>query len=200
MISMVRLFVPALFLGLVLPAWPAAAEGPNADLSSVGTVYVLPMASGMEQFIAHQVAKQGIYEVTTDPLRADAFISDFVGASFEIRVDDLLKAARDKKEKEAEDLAKKEAEKSGEAVKKPAKKPKDEEEAPEGGFQMESMASGRVGAFGRGKGNIFLVEGKTRRVLWTGFDIPKNTRAEALQKSAEKLVAQLRKEKTGKSK
>lgn len=200
MISMARLFVPALYLGLLLPAWPGAAQGPNADLSSVGTVYVLPMASGMEQFIAHQVAKQGIYEVTTDPLRADAFISDFVGASFEIRVDDLLKAARDKKEKDAAELAKKEAEKSGEAAKKPAKKTKDEDEETDGGFQIESMASGRVGAFGRGKGNIFLVEAKTRRVLWTGFDIPKNTRAEAMQKSADKLVSQLRKEKTGKSK
>lgn len=196
MISMTRLLAPALLLGLLTPAFSAPAQGPNAELGSVGTIYVLPMASGMEQFLAHQVAKQGLYEVTTDPLRADAFLSDFVGTTFELRVEELIKTARDKQEKEAEEQARKEAEKSGTAPKKAAKK--DEDEEAQGGFQVEGSGAARVGGFGRGKGNIFLIDAKTRRVLWTGFDIPKNTRAEALQKSAERLTSQLRKEKTGK--
>lgn len=202
MISMARRFAPAFCAGLLLAAWPSPAQSPNADLGAVQTVYCLPMGSGIEQFLAHQLAKQGIYEVTTDPLRADAFLSDFVGTSFEIRVEELLKAARQKKEKEAEEQAAKEAaakEAAGQEVteKKPQKKEKEEEVAP-GAFQIESAASGRVGAFARGKGNVFLVDAKSRRVLWTGFDTPKNTRAEALQKSAEKLAGNLRKAKTGK--
>jgi hypothetical protein len=127
MISMTRLLAPALLLGLLTPAFSAPAQGPNAELGSVGTIYVLPMASGMEQFLAHQVAKQGLYEVTTDPLRADAFLSDFVGTTFELRVEELIKTARDKQEKEAEEQARKEAEKSGTAPKKAAKKDEDEE-------------------------------------------------------------------------
>ncbi|MEP7362011.1 MAG: hypothetical protein ABI972_02050 [Acidobacteriota bacterium] len=201
MISMVRFLAPALLAGFLLTVSPARAQGPNPELSSVQIVYVLPMGSGMDQFVAHQIARNSLFQVTTDPRQADAFISDFVGTTFETRVDDLLKAARDKAERDAEELAKKEA--ALEAAKNP--KPKDsakdkskkEEDADSGEFHMTGD-SARVHSFSRGRGNIFLVDAKSRRVLWTGFDVPKNTRPGELQKSAERLVSHLRKEKTGK--
>lgn len=199
-ISMVRPLALALSAGILLTTSALCAEGPNAELSGVQVVYVLPMGNGMDQFIAHQVALHGLYQVTTDPRQAEAFVSDYVGTTFEMRVDDLIKAAREKAEKEAEELARKEAAKAP----KPPKSEKDdkakdneEEDARSGEFQTVGGAA-RVQSFSRGRGNIFLVDAKSRRVLWTGFDVPKNTRPEELQKSANRLVSQLRKAKTGK--
>jgi hypothetical protein len=200
MISMVRLFAPALLTGYLLAGSTAHAQAPNVELSSVQVIYVLPMGSGMDQFVAHQLARHGLYEVTTDPRQADAFLSDFVGTTFETRVDDLLKAARDKAEKEAEELARKEAAKAPkpkESDKDSKDKKEETDDSRSGEFQMAGDAA-RVHSFSRGRGNIFLVDAKTRRVLWTGFDVPKNTRPGELQKSAERLVGKLRKEKTGK--
>lgn len=205
--SMARTLVPTLCLGLLLTALPPSAQAEDASLATVQTIYVLPMSSGIDQFIAHQVAHHHVYQVTTDPLQADAFLSDFVGASFEMRVDDLLKTAREKAELAAQEEAKKEqARKEQETGKKAEAKGKDKEkdrdakdkdtEAP-GGFQTAGAVT-RIQSFGRGKGNVFLVDAKSRRVLWTGFDIAKNTRAESLQKSASRLVSQLRKVKSGK--
>lgn len=201
-ISMVRLLAPALLAGFLAAAPSARAQAPNPDLSSIQTVYVLAMGNGVDQFIAHQVARHGVYQVTTDPLQADAFLSDYVGTTFEMRVDDLLKSARERLEKEAEELAKKEAAKASkpsESAKdsKDKDKKEDKEEANSGEFQMAGSAA-RVQSFSRGRGNIFLVDAKSRRVLWTGFDVPKNTRPGELQKSAERLVSRLRKDKTGK--
>ena len=197
MISMARLLVPALSAGLLLSAYPALAQALNAELSSVQTVYVLPMGSGLDQFVAHQVARNGLYRVTTNPTQADAFLSDFVGTTFETRVEDLLKAAREKAEREAEELAKKEAEKAAKSKDSEKDKKEAKKEEPPDEFQMAGDAA-RVHSFSRGRGNIFLIDAKSRRVLWTGFDVPKNTRPGELQKSAERLVSRLRKDKTGK--
>ena len=207
---MARTLVPALCLGLLLPVLPPAALAEEPGLATVQTIYILPMSSGFDQFIAHQVARNHVYQVTTDPLQADAFLSDFVGASFELRVDELLKSAREKAELAAQELAKKEQarqelEAAGKKEDKKAKnkdkdKDKDEdvkkEEAP-AEFQTAGAVA-RIQSFSRGKGNVFLVDAKSRRVLWTGFDIAKNTRADSLQKSASRLVSQLRKVKAGK--
>ena len=195
MISMVRVLAPALLLGLFLTASLAHAQGPNPDLSSVQTIYVLPMGSGMDQFVAHQVARYGLYQVTSDPRQAEAFLSDFVGTTFETRVDDLLTAAREKAEKEAEELAKKEAAKADPSLARDRSDEKVEDRS--GEFQMAGDAT-RVHSFSRGRGNIFLIDAKSRRVLWTGFDVPKSTRPNELQKSAERLIKALVKEKNGK--
>ncbi len=205
MISMARRSALAFLPVLLLTAASTTAQGPNADLAAVQTVYILPMASGLDQFVAHQVARQGIYQVTANPTLADAFLTDYVGTTFELRVDDLLKAAREKAEKEAEELAKKEAaalakkEGAKNADSKDSKKDKKDEkdEEPPSEFQMAGSAA-RVQSFSRGKGNVFLIDAKSRRVLWTGFDIAKNTRPAELQKSAERLVSRLRKDKAGK--
>jgi len=205
MISMARRSALAFFPVLLLTAASTTAQGPNADLATVQTVYILPMASGLDQFVAHQVARHSVYQVTANPTQADAFLSDYVGTTFELRVDDLLKAAREKAEKEAEELAKKEAEalakkegpKKSETKAGKKDKKEDEREEPQSEFQMAGGAN-RVQSFSRGKGNVFLIDARSRRVLWTGFDIPKNTRPAELQKSAERLVSRLRKDKAGK--
>jgi len=172
---MIRLF--ALSSLTCLSVLAADAKPAPVELSQVQTVYLLPMGNGMDQFIAHQLTRQGIFKVTTDPARADAFFSDVVGLGFENRLAELLP----KVEAPVEEASKDDKD----------KKDKDDK-------YEEDTGAARVQTFARSKGNIFLIDVKSRRVLWTGFDIPKNTRSEELYKMGERLVNQLRKDLGGK--
>ena len=64
-----------------------------ADSSGVQTVYLLPMANGLDQYLASRLAASGVFHVTTDPKRADAFFTDKVGEAFEQRLATLLPPA-----------------------------------------------------------------------------------------------------------
>ena len=48
----------------------------NADLKHVSSVYILPMSGGMDQFLANRLTTLGVFQVVTDPQRADAVITD----------------------------------------------------------------------------------------------------------------------------
>lgn len=146
------------------------SRGLPAGLTQVQTVYVMPMGNGLDQFLAHQLTRHGVFKVTTDPAKADAFFSDVVGLGFENRLAELLP----KPEAAEEEGGSKEA------------KRKKEDDADAG--------PARVVTFGRSKGNVFLIDGKTKQVLWTGFDLPKNTRTEQIYKMGERLVSRLRKD------
>jgi hypothetical protein len=140
------------------------------ELAQVRTVYLMPMGNGLDQFLAHQLTRHGVFKVTTDPAKADAFFSDVVGLGFENRLAELLPKVEEKSE---------------EPESRESKRKKEEE---------AEAAQARVLTFGRSKGNVFLIDGRTRQVLWTAFDIPKNTRSEQIHKMSERLVARLRKD------
>lgn len=61
-----------------------------ADLSSVKTVYLLPMSGGLDQFLAGRLASDGAFQVVTDPKKADAIFTDRIGEGFEQTLSDLL--------------------------------------------------------------------------------------------------------------
>lgn len=175
MVSMIRLFALSSLACFSVVAAETVKPVP-AELLQVQTVYLLPMGNGMDQFLAHQLTRNGIFKVTTNPAQADAIFSDVVGLGFENRMAELLPKPEPPPAKE------------GEANKDDAKK----EDA------QEDAGPARVQTFARSKGNVFLIDVKSRRVLWTGFDIPKNTRSEELYKTGERLIGQLRKTMTGK--
>jgi len=50
----------------------------------------------------------------------------------------------------------------------------------------------RVNAGGRGKGNLFIVDRKSRNVLWSIFEPPKDSTPGELSKTAEKVVKRLK--------
>ena len=66
-------------LCLILFAMSAAA----AQLDSVHTVYLMPMGSGLDQYLASQITGENLFQVVTDPKLADAVITDHLGKSFE---------------------------------------------------------------------------------------------------------------------
>jgi hypothetical protein len=54
-----------------------------ADVSGVKAVYLMPMAGGLDQYLATRLTNGGVIQVVTDPQRADAIFTDRIGADFE---------------------------------------------------------------------------------------------------------------------
>jgi hypothetical protein len=157
----------------------------HADLSQVQTVYLLPMGNGFDQYLANRLTQLGPYRVVTDPKLADALFTDRLGAAFEVRFEELFPKPEEP------------------AVPEPAKDEKDAKDEKNAG-KVEEATSKRPAeqddrvvppsSFGRGKGTVFLVDRKSRRVIWSAFENPKSTTPEVLDSTAERLVKQLKRD------
>jgi hypothetical protein len=82
---------------LALFSIPAA----NAQVSAVKTVYVLPMAGGLDQYLALRLTSTGVVQVVTDPKKADAILTDGIGARLEENLANLFPPPA--KDKDAKD-------------------------------------------------------------------------------------------------
>jgi hypothetical protein len=149
------------------------AQG-NAELSQVQTVYLMPMANGFDQYLANrlQVVKQ--IRVVTDAAKADAILTDKIGLAFEARLDEIEQAIKDKA---AEAAPKKEGEDSRE------------------GFKFAPKV---VSSIGRGRGTYFMVDRRSRMVLWSTFHKSKDMEPKTLHSVAGKIADELLKDFTGK--
>jgi hypothetical protein len=76
-----------ILIGTLALAWLGGAAA--ADVRSVKTVYLLPMSNGLDQYLASRLASESVFQVVTDPKKADAVLTDHVGESFEKSLDDL---------------------------------------------------------------------------------------------------------------
>lgn len=74
---------------LLLVAAAAALALAAGDVKEIKTVYLLPMANGLDQYIATRLTTDGVMQVVTDPQKADAVLTDKIGKSFEQRLDEL---------------------------------------------------------------------------------------------------------------
>lgn len=160
-----RLF---LFPILACAAW--AAEG----LNQVQSVYLLPMGSGLDQYLAQRLTRETIFTVVTDPKLADAVFTDQIGAAFERKLLDLYPP-------EAE-------------TDKDGKKDKEDEDRLLNEQMRRESESRPLSTFQRGKGNLFLVDLKSRRVIWSTYEPPKNYRSRELEKTCGRISEQLRKD------
>ena len=79
-------------------------SGADAQILGVKTVYVLPMAGGLDQYLALQLTSEGVLQVVTDPQKADAILTDGIGARLEEKLNTLygLQVEKGKTEKDAE--------------------------------------------------------------------------------------------------
>jgi len=171
-----------LLCALLMVGGIAAGAAGGADLNQVHTVYLLPMANGFDQFLASQLTAQGVFRVTTDPARADAFFTDRIGTDFEDRLSDLLP-----------ETPKKEA-----AEPKPAAAPAGNPQDTVAAFADAAGAPPAAGrGLGRGKGNVYLVARESRLVIWSTFARPKDTRPKHLDGLAGKLAGSLKREMAG---
>lgn len=72
-------------------------------------------------------------------------------------------------------------------------KPKDD------GSKGDDTGKSTMQPLSRGKGSLFLVDRKTRVVLWSMYALPKSSQADEMNKLAEKIAAKLEKDRKGKN-
>jgi hypothetical protein len=152
---------------------------PSPDLLGVKSVYILPMRSGFDQYLANELTSRGVVRVVTDPHRADAVLTDHLGQSFQQRMDDLFPQAAKPK---AKDAAK-------------------ESDSTEGGAQNaaadsaeESIPDSRpiTSGISGGKGNVFLVGREGRAVLWSDFRNPRSRQPKDMKHTADSVASDLK--------
>jgi hypothetical protein len=145
---------PAAPVAVVQPAAPVV---PATELLQVKNVYILPMGSSLDQYIANRLTRGGVLQVVTDPAKADAILTDRIGKALEVRLEQLYPDPA--KLAAAEALAKQEAER--------------DEDRP---MQLKTNPIERGSSAGRAKGTLFLVHRGSRNVIWSLYEPPKSTR------------------------
>ena len=64
----------------------ASLAAVNPQLKQVNSVYILGMTGGMDQFLANQFTTMSVFQVVTDPEKADAIVTDRLGEPFESKL------------------------------------------------------------------------------------------------------------------
>lgn len=149
------------------------------ELASVRKVYVLPMATGLDQYVAQQLVAQGVLEVVTDLAQADAILSDQVGPRLErqVLVLEHLAGRRRRPEGTSEAPATVESGSAGPGLLS----------------RFEDDLGPLTTGFGRTRGNVFLVSRTTGTVLWSTYRRLHRTTPDALHSTAREIVGQLKK-------
>ena len=177
--------IPRLLLATAaLAALPAAP--PNADLAQVQSVYILPMSGGMHQHLTNHLVKLGLFQVVADPQRADTILTDRLGGPFEQQLAEWdAEAARKAAPPPAELKPPKE---NGKAEPPPSDQPP----------PLELASRQMTSAISRGKGTLFLVDRRSRRVIWSTYKKAKAPTPDELDRSASRVADQLKNDWGGK--
>jgi len=165
-----------------------------AELAAGRNVYLMPMGHSLDQFIANRLTRMHVLQVVTDPAKADTIFTDQLGATLEDRLKDLYPPPPAPEAKQA-------------AKEIEAAKEKPESAPAQGGPPSllgdtvnKADKAGTMGVSGRGRGTIFLVDVKSRQVLWSAFERPKNSSPHELDHTAERVVKQLKQDLSPKAK
>ena len=156
----------------------SAAMLAAADLASVHNVYVLKMAKGLDQFLANRLTSDHVFQIVTDPKLADAVFTDQLGEGFQLKLEEF--SPTPESEKPAPPTK---AEKGG------------EESNPMLGDTVNKLANpASSSSFGRNKGTVFLVDAKSRQVVWSMYQPPKGSTSKELDRTANDIVSRIKKD------
>ena len=161
--QMKRRYSPSLAVFAAL----ACATVADAQLKQVKTVYLMPMGGGLDQYLATRMVEQHVFQVVTDPQRADAVVVDRIGEGLEEKLAELYP---DEKKKVAE------------------KETADKDKKADGGNGTHRVGSTNLG---RGKGTIFIVDRRTHTVLWSVYSPGRSTRASDVNRNADSIAKKI---------
>jgi len=148
----------------------------GAELTDVHTVYLLKMSKGMDQYLANRLTNDHVFQVVTDPKLADAILTDRIGQTFETKMEELFPAP------------------NPEPVKREPPS-KDENKAGLLGDPVNKLANpANNSSFGAATGTIFLVWAKSRQVVWSAYDIPKDSSSKQLDRTASDIVSRMKRD------
>lgn len=177
----------------------AAYASVNPQLLQVKRVYILSMGSGMDQYLANELTSSGIFEVVTDPKKADAIVTGNVGEPFQRKLDELYPPPKPPGESKTE--ATKPGEDSKSSVDVGDSGTNDAKSARKNAFDGVDFSGGggfTHTSFGSNKGNFFVVDRNSRIVLWSVYERPKNSTPGELTKTAGRVVKHLKEDMTPK--
>lgn len=152
--------------------------GAAPELSGVRTVYLFPMGGGLDQYLANRLTNAGVFQVVADPKKADAVFTDRLGPAFEARLAELFPEPPPPPAEPAKKAEKKEA----------------EEAKPAAGETPTTPEPPRVSSFVRGKGTLFLVQPRTRAVLWSVYEKPGGTQSTDFDRAARRIIDRLQRD------
>jgi hypothetical protein len=125
--------------------------------STPRTVYVLPMANGLDQYLAQRLSSDHVMKVVADPKIADVVLTDRLDAAFEQKLVEIRAADEKKDDKDKDDT--------------------------------RTHAAFRSS---KGKGTIFLVDARSREVLWSDYEkVPVSSSSDVLNREAERIAKKL---------
>jgi hypothetical protein len=164
----------------------------GAELSGVHTVYVLPMSKGLDQYLVNRLTNDHLFQVVTDPKLADTFLTDRVGEGLQSKLEEIFPPPAPEKAAPADTEEKADKEK---ADKDKADKDKAPPNNPLVSDTVNKLAApGANSSFSRGKGNVFLVDAKSRQVVWSVYQLPKGSSAKELDRTASDIVSRLKRD------
>jgi hypothetical protein len=149
-----------------------------ADLANVHTVYLLKMSKGLDQFLANRLVSDHVFRIVTDPKTADAVFTDQIGEALQAKLEEIFPTPESEK---------------------PAPPPKaektDNEANPLLGDTVNKLSSpASNSSFGRAKGTVFLVDAKSRQVVWSVYQPAKGVTSKEMDRTANDIVSRLKKD------
>lgn len=181
---------------VLLSGFFALALNAGAQLANVHSVYLLPMTGGLDQYLANRITNSGLFQVVMDPKKADAVFTDRLGEATESRLAELYPEPPEPKPEPAAEAKPEATAAAGKVEEKP--KGESEDTASAGAKLKEAPSAPHFSTFGKGKGTIFLVDGRKRTVLWSFYETPKGGTSEALDRTAGQVVDRLKRDLKGK--
>jgi hypothetical protein len=160
----------------------------GADLTAVKNVYVLKMSKGMDQYLANRMTSEHLFQIVTDPKLADTILTDQIGEGFEAKLKALYPPPPEVTEPE-------------EKAEEPPSKADKSAKASKGDDTVSTMAlfsdtanklTPLSSSFGRSQGTLFLVDAKSKEVVWSTFDPPKDGSSRQLDRTANDIVSRLK--------
>jgi hypothetical protein len=199
----------AVGLAVALSTLPLGAKTePRPELLKIKTVYFLPMGNGLDQYLANWLTRTGRFEVVTDPALAEAVFTDRLGAAFEASMKELYPPAEPEAESEnqttdatapenagatkvvdpktLESVEPKTTLSSTAAARRAAQEKADADFA-----AATRQQPSRISSWGRSKGNLFLVDRTSRKVIWSFYGRPSNTMPDQMDRLAEQISRKL---------
>ncbi len=175
----------------------AGALASAAELAGVRSVYVFPMSHGLDQYLANRLTNEHIFVVVADPKLADAMFSDQVGDSLRDQLETVSPTPKPEEPKATPDDKAAQAKAAEEKDKKAPEKSGGVSSDNPGRMIAESAKldnPARRSSFGHAHGTLFLVDAKSRQVVWSVYMLPKDSSSKQLDHTASDIVNRLKRD------
>jgi hypothetical protein len=147
-----------------------------ADLGSVHTVYLFKMARGLDQFLANRLTTEHVFQVVTDPKLADAIFTDQIGEGFQMKLEEIFPTPETAK-----------------APPPPKPEKTGDEISPLLGDTVNKLSNpASSSSFGRSRGTVFLVDAKSRLVVWSVYQPAKSGTPKDMDRTANDIVSRIK--------